>query len=116
MTRSGVTLELLSPGRNEDTIERDDPYHSRRDEVETELIRTDDSPTRADVYMSSTGSREYQNIHRKSSSHLSRSHDRHSRSNLGNERNNRSGSNHRSRSGSRESKSYVRNFSHSLYG
>ena len=110
LTRSGVTLELLSPGRNEDTIERDDPYHSRRDEAETE--RTIESPTRSDIYLPSTGgAREYQNTHRTSSSHLSRSHERnHIRTNSENERNHRSGSgsNHRSRSGSRESKSFVK--------
>ena len=104
MTRSGVTLELLSPGRDEDAIERDNRYRTRRGELETEIIRANDSPTRDDMYVASSGSREYQNVHRMSSSHLSRSHERHVRTTSENERNHRSGSNHRSRSGSRESK------------
>ena len=115
LTRSGVTLELLSPGRSEGTLDRDDPYRQRREESGAELIRADDSPSRADVYMSSSGAAEY-NSQRSSSSHLSRSHDRHIRKRSGNEyeRNHRSGSgsnhrsgsgsHHRSRSGSRESK------------
>ena len=107
LTRSGVTLELLSPGRSEGTLDRDDPYRQRREESGAELIRADDSPSRADAYMSSSGAGEY-NSQRSSSSHLPRSRDRHLRKNSGNEyeRNHRSGSgsNHRSRSGSRESK------------
>ena len=95
----------MSPGRTDDTLERDDQYRQRRDETGPELIRSEDSPTRGDIYMPSGA--EYTS-HRSSSSHLSRSHSRHLRKNSGTEyeRNHRSGSesNHRSRSGSRESK------------
>ena len=108
LTRSGVTLELLSPNRGEGNLEYDDQYrHGSRDreDVGAELIRTE-SPTRADSYMASPSG--YHHQRSSSSSHLSRSHNRHIRRNSGNdyERRQRSGSdsNYRSRSGSRESK------------
>ena len=105
LARSGVTLELLSPGRPHDNLDRDDQYRHRRGEVGAELIRSEGSPTREEAHITSAA--EYASL-RSSSSHASRSHGRHIRKNSGHEyeRNHRSGSesNHRSRSGSRESK------------
>ena len=103
LTRAGVTLELLSPGRDEEMLDEDDQYRQRRDDSGAEVIRSGGSPIRGDIYMSSTS--EYTS-HRSSSSHQARSHNRHMRRTSGNEteHNHRSrsgGSNHRSRSGSR---------------
>ena len=102
LTRAGVTLERLSPERDEDILQSDEQYRRRRDETGADVIRSGGSPIRGDTYM--TSATEYTS-HRSSSSHLSRSHNRHIRRPSGNEdersHRSRSGSNHRSRSGSR---------------